>query len=72
MIFLYRYKKNNPNSFVSSIILQSLLRIPEIDRNEVESIYANFSDDVKKSEYAKNISIFLKSTKSIQQKDTIN
>ena len=44
------YAKNNPNSFVSSIILHSLLRIPEVDKNEIESTYINFSDDVKKSE----------------------
>ena len=56
------YAKNNPDSFISSIILQSLLRIPEIDINEVKSIYASFSDDVKKSEYSKNIFDFIEST----------
>ena len=65
------YAKNNPNSFVSSIILQSILRIPEIDKNEVESTYNSFSDDVKKSEYSKNILLFLE-TMPITNKDSIN
>ncbi len=63
------YAKNNPDSFVSSIILQSLLRIPEIDINEVRSIYSNFSHGVKKSEYSKNIFTFLES--ETVQKDNI-
>jgi len=56
------YAKNNPNSFVSSIILQSLLRIPELDLNEVRSIHNSFSEDVKRSEYSKNILAFLESS----------
>ena len=56
------YAKNNPNSFVSSIILQSLLRIPEIDINEVRNIYTSFSEDVKKSSYSEIIFEFLESS----------
>ncbi len=65
------YAKNNPNSFVSSVILQDLLRIPEVDINEVKNIYSNFSEDVKKSEYSKNIYRFLLS-RTEAQKDSIN
>ena len=65
------YAKNNPNSFVSSVILHSLLRIPEIDINEIESTYSSFSVDVKKSEYSKNILRFLE-TMPISEKDSIN
>jgi len=60
------YTKNNPNSFVSSIILQDLLRMPEIDLEEVRSIYSSFSEDVKKSEYSKSIFDFLASRTTVQ------
>ena len=65
------YAKNNPSSFISSVVLQSVLRIPEIDVTEVESIYNSFSSDVQKSEYSKNISRYLQANVSIQ-KDSIN
>ena len=65
------YADNNPNSFVSSIILQSVLRIPEIDINEVERIYNGFSEEVKRSEYSKTILRYLQSNVAVQ-KDSIN
>ncbi len=65
------YAKNNPSSFISSIVLQSVLRIPDIDVTEVESIYNDFAVDVKQSEYSKNISRYLQANISIQ-KDSIN
>ncbi len=64
------YAKNNPNSFVSSIVLQSLLRIQEIDLNEIRNIHANFSNEVKKSEYSKNILSFLESNE-VSEKDSV-
>jgi len=64
------YAKNNSESFVSSIVLQSLLRIPDVDIKEVESIYINFSKDVKKGEYAKNIYNHIQSYTN--KKDSIN
>ncbi len=64
------YAKNNPNSFISSIVLQSVLRIPEVDVEEVNIIYSGFSEDVKKSEYSKNIFNFLASNTTVR-KDSI-
>lgn len=64
------YAKNNPKSFVSSIVLQSLLRIPDVDIKEIESIYINFSEDIKKGEYAKNIYNHIQT--NTNKKDSIN
>lgn len=49
------YAKNNPDSYISPMIIQSLLRMPEMSPEKVQLIFNNFSDEVKKSSFSKNI-----------------
>jgi len=68
--YTLNYAKNNPDSFVSSIVLQSVLRIPDVETKEIQNIYSNFSEEVKKSEYAKSVARFLQANQ-ITKKDSI-
>ena len=64
------YAKNNPDSHISAIVLNSLLRMPNLEKDSISIIYSNFSEEVKKSEFSKNISKYLEAVTS--QTDSIN
>ena len=57
--FILSYTSGNPNSYVSAVALQSILRIPSIHKDTIANIYSKFSDYVKKGEYSKEIEIYL-------------
>lgn len=57
--FILRYARQNPESYISAVALQSVLRIPSISKDSLAIIYDNFSDYVKKGDYAKEIEIYL-------------
>ena len=64
------YTKNNSNSYISAMILQSLLRMPDMNPEKAKLIYNNFSDEVKKSDFSKSIKNYIE--RDIDQKDSIN
>ena len=57
--FILRYARLNSESYVSAVALQSILRIPSIDKDSIANIYDNFSDYVKKGDYSKEIEEYL-------------
>ena len=57
--FILSYTRGNPNSYVSAVALQSILRIPSIHKDTIANIYSKFSDYVKKGDYSKEIEIYL-------------
>ena len=64
------YTKNNPDSYISAMILQSLLRMPDMNPEKAKLIYTNFSDEVKKSDFSKSIKNYIE--RDMVQKDSIN
>jgi len=64
------YTKSNPDSYISAMILQSLLRMPDMNSDKARTIFNNFSEDVKKSDFSKNIKNFIE--QDMSQKDSIN
>ena len=64
------YAKNNPESFISAMILQSLLRMPDMSPERAKDIFNTFSEEVKKSDFSKNIKNYIE--QDIAQKDSIN
>lgn len=62
--------KNNPNSFVSSMVLFSIAQNKETNLNTIENLYNSLSNEVKKSEFSNNIKSILDN--SIRVKDSIN
>ena len=65
------YAKKNPDSFISAMILQSLLRMPEMNPEKAQEIFNNFSDEVKESSFSKNIKDYIERDK-IQNDSIIN
>lgn len=57
-----RFITNNPDSFVSSMILFSLIQNKEINLKKTKYLYDNLSSDVKKSEFSKKVSITLETS----------
>ena len=57
--FVLRYARQNPESYISAVAIQSVLRIPSIHKDTIANIYSKFSDYVKKGEYSKEIEIYL-------------
>ena len=53
------FVRNNPNSFVASMVLYSLVNNNEISKDTIAKLYSKLSKDVKKSEFSKNIAIGL-------------
>jgi hypothetical protein len=63
------YTKNKPDSYISALILQSLLRMPDMNPDKAKAIFNNFSEDVKKSDFSKNIKKYIE--QDMVQKDSI-
>ena len=57
--FILRYARRYPESYISAVAIQSVLRIPSIHKDTIANIYHKFSDYVKKGEYSKEIEIYL-------------
>ena len=64
------YTKNNPDSYISAMILQSLLRMPDMNPDKAKGIFNTFSEEVKKSDFSKNIKKYI--DHDMSQKDSIN
>lgn len=58
------FVKNNSDSFVAAMVLFSLAKNKEISINTIQSLYNNLSNNVKKSEFSKNIKEILDSQKN--------
>ena len=63
--FILSYAKQNPNSYISALALQTILSIPTINKDSVAIIYSNFSDYVKKGDYAMEIEEYLETSKMV-------
>jgi len=66
--FALNYAKQHADSYIGALALHSVLRIPTVEKDTIEKIYNNFSDYVKKGDFALKTKIFLE-TATI--KDTI-
>ncbi len=61
--FALNYAKQHPNSYISAMALHSTLRVPSIHRDTILKIYDNFSDFVKKGDFAIETVLFLETSK---------
>lgn len=68
--FKIDFIKQNTDSFVASMVLFSLTRKKETNHRTIQSLYNSLSQNVKQSEFSKNVEIFLNT--SIVKKDAIN
>ena len=57
--FNYTYAKENPNSYISAMILNDLSKRDSIDIKRVKVIYDTFSEEVKKCADAEQINLLL-------------
>ena len=63
--FALQYAKQHPDSYISALALQSVLTIPTIDKDTIAKIYNNFSDYVKKGDFAIEIAQYLDNNPSL-------
>ena len=63
--FAIQYAKQHPDSYISALALQSVLTIPTINKDTIAKIYNNFSDYVKKGDFAIKIAQHLDSDQSL-------
>lgn len=57
--FNYTYARENPNSYISAMILNDLSKRDSIDIKKVKAIYDTFSEEVKKCADAEQINLLL-------------
>ena len=57
--YILRYARQNPESYISAVAIQSILRIPSINKDSIGNIYNKFSEYVKRGEYSKEIEDYL-------------
>jgi len=63
--FTLDYAKRNPDSYIGAMALHSILNIPTVEKDTIEKIYKNFSDFVKKGDFALKTKTFLDTNKII-------
>lgn len=63
--YIVKYAKNNSNSYISAVALNSILSIPTISKDTIRNIYNNFSDYVKKGDISREIEFFLQTSEPI-------
>jgi hypothetical protein len=64
-VFALKYAKRHPDSYISALALQSVLTVPTIDKDTIAKIYNNFSDYVKKGDFAIEIAQYLDGSQSL-------
>ena len=57
--FNYNYARENPSSYISAMILNDLSKRDSIDINKIKTIYATFTEEVKKCADAEQINLLL-------------
>jgi Tfp pilus assembly PilM family ATPase len=63
--YILKYAKNNPDSYISAVALNSILSIPTVPKDTIRNIYNNFSDYVKKGDISREIEFFLQTSEPI-------
>ena len=63
--FALQYAKQHPDSYISALALQSVLTVPTINKDTIAKIYNNFSDYVKKGDFAIEIAQYLDNNPSL-------
>ena len=64
-VFALHYAQQHPDSYISSLALQSVLTVPTINKDTIAKIYNNFSLYVKKGDFAIEIAQYLNSDQSL-------
>ena len=64
-VFALQYAKQHPDSYIGALALQSVLSIPTINKVSIAYIYDQFSDYVKKGDFAIEIAEYLNSDQSL-------
>jgi len=64
-VFVLKYAKEHPDSYISALALQSVLYIPTINKDSIAYIYDQFSDYVKKGDFAIEIAQYLNRDQSL-------
>ena len=64
-VFALKYAKEHPDSYISALALQSVLNIPTINKDSIAYLYDQFSDYVKKGDFAIEIAQYLDSDQSL-------
>jgi len=63
--FILSYAKQNPDSYIGALALQTIISIPTVHKDSLAVIYNNFSNYVKKGDYAKEIEKYLETRQTI-------
>ena len=64
-LFALKYAKQHPDSYISVLALQSVLTVPNINKDSIAYIYDQFSDYVKKGDFAIEIAQYLNPDQSL-------
>lgn len=70
--YVLTYAKNNPDSYISAVALNSILSIPTVPKDTIRNIYNNFSDYVKKGDISREIEFFLQTSEPIHLDSILN
>ncbi|MBJ2172632.1 DUF4369 domain-containing protein [Aureibaculum sp. A20] len=63
--FTLNFAKENSNSYIAAFALQTVLKSNSVKKDSIAIIYNNFSNSVKKGDFALQILIYLDSVKAI-------
>jgi hypothetical protein len=63
--FTLNYAKQHSDSYIGVLALHSVIRIPTIEKDTIAKIYNNFSDYVKKGDFALKTKIFLETVTTL-------
>ncbi len=64
-VFTLAYAKQHSDSYIGALALHSVIRIPTIEKDTVAKIYNNFSEYVKKGDFALKTKIYLETVKTL-------
>lgn len=67
--FVLNFARENSNSYIAALALQTLLKDSSVSTDTIASIYNNFSHEVKKGDFAIEILLHLENQKSSENID---
>jgi hypothetical protein len=65
--FMFTYPEQNPDSFISVLLLQNVFSSPKFDLAKVTKTYSNLDSELKETKIGKEIGLKLKSIQSAQK-----
>jgi hypothetical protein len=65
--FMFTYPEQNPDSYISVLLLQNVFSSPKFDFEKVNKTYSNLDSDLKETKIGKEIGLKLKSIQGAQK-----